>query len=59
MGPGRLAQVVGLAQARLQKRQPPEGPSAILPLGHCTSAENAGKRSHKEPILKKEKKYVH
>ena len=33
-----LAQVVSLVQTRLQERRPPQGPWAILPLGHCTRA---------------------
>ena len=33
-----LDQVVGLVQARLQKRRSPQGPWAILLLGHCTRA---------------------
>ena len=42
------AQVVGLVQARLRKRQPPKGPFAIVPLSYFTRApqmpeENARK----------------
>ena len=45
-----IAQVVGLVQARLQKRRPPQGPWAILHLDHYTRAPEAGRARPEESV---------
>ena len=47
------AQVVGLVQARLQKRQLPQGPWAVLPLSYFTRALESQKRTNREELLAK------
>ena len=46
-----LAQVIGLVQARLRKRRPPQGSWAILPLGHCTRRPKCRKNKAKKSCL--------
>ena len=47
------AQVVGLVQARLQRRQAPQGPWAVLPLSHCTRVLECWKNKAKKSRLPK------
>ena len=43
------AQVVDLVRARPQKMLPPQGPSAIIPVGKFSKAPEAGKTRPEEP----------